>query len=751
MENKKMINYQYEKEAFSTFKNGIRREWALTNGIGGYAGSSLIGAHNRTHQGYLIASLHPPIERYLVFSKINESLSVFAAENTGRSDEKFHSLTDTLKKGAAPAVSTVYNLETSQHRKNGGTCYTQGQEYLVSFSYDGSVHYTYQAGDIMLKKHICLKHGANVCAIAYEIENNGPDASLTLVPLFNFREHSASSRPEDFHFRTSLIDNSLCLIPESHPDTAILFQTSEGIFSDHTPMFDIDMQLQTEVDLETDGLDCHYCPHEVTVFLPAKSHKQISVLCSVIAADETFTDITADTAFDILKEREKYTKSLYETAGIHDDFADRLVLAADQFLCDRASTGYKTVLAGLPWFTDWGRDTMIAFTGLTLCTGRRKDAEEILLTFSKYIRHGIVPNMFPDDNAAPLYNTADASLWYFYAVWQYLQYYPDTAANAFVQENIYPHLKEIISAYKNGTDFSIYMEEDGLIHAGSGLDQITWMDVRVGDWVATPRHGKPVEINALWYNALKVMEELARRYEGDDVLVTGGSATSSSSEVSVTGVSATGLGSHVSVTGVSATGLGSHVMTSHNYAALAELVKASFCRKFWWEEKGCLYDVVDGDEPDDHLRPNQIYAVSLPFTMLSKEQEAKIVAFVKKYLYIGCGLRSLTSDHADYHGIYCGSLPKRDAAYHQGTAWGFLLGGFLSAYAKVHDHSLECTKELLSLLGPVRHHLTDNGCIGSISEIFDGDAPHNPRGCYAQAWSVGETLRAYMQDVLPYM
>ena len=180
MENKKMINYHYEKDAFSTFQEGIRREWALTNGIGGYAGSSLIGAHNRTHQGYLIASLHPPIERYLVFSKINESLSVFAAENTGSSDEKFHPITDTLKKGSVPAVSAVYNLETSQHKKNGETCYTQGQEYLVSFSYDGSVHYTYQAGDITMKKHICLKHGANVCAIAYEIENNGPDASLTL-------------------------------------------------------------------------------------------------------------------------------------------------------------------------------------------------------------------------------------------------------------------------------------------------------------------------------------------------------------------------------------------------------------------------------------------------------------------------------------------------------------------------------------------------------------------------------------------
>jgi len=710
MENKKMITYHYEKDAFPTFQKGLHREWALTNGIGGYAGSSLIGAHNRTHQGYLIASLHPPIERYLVFSKINESLS----------------------------ASAVYNLETSQHKKNGQTCYTQGQKYLISFSYDGSVHYTYQAGDITLKKHVCLKHGANVCAIAYEIENNGPDASLTLVPLFNFREHSASSRPEDFRFHTSLTGNSLCLIPESHPETAILFQTSEGTFSDHTPMFDIDMQLQTEVDLETDGLDCHYCPHEVTVFLPAKSHKQISVLCSVTAADASFTDITTDAAFNILKEREKYTKSLYETADIHDDFADRLVLAADQFLCDRASTGYKTVLAGLPWFTDWGRDTMIAFTGLTLCTGRRQDAEEILLTFSKYIRHGIVPNMFPDDNAAPLYNTADASLWYFYAVWQYLQYYPDTNANAFVKENIYPHLKEIISAYKNGTDFSIYMEEDGLIHAGSGLDQITWMDVRVGDWVATPRHGKPVEINALWYNALKVMEELSTRYEG-------------TADIRDSSVAAPVSDNDVSISNVAAPVSDNDIMTAPDYATLAELVKSSFCQKFWWQEKGCLYDVVDGDEPDDHLRPNQIYAVSLPFTMLSKEQETKIVSFVKEHLYIGCGLRSLTSDHADYHGIYCGSLPKRDAAYHQGTAWGFLLGGFLTAYAKVHDHSPECTKELLTLLEPVRHHLTDNGCIGSISEIFDGDAPHNPRGCYAQAWSVGETLRAYMQDVLPYM
>ena len=364
-----------------------------------------------------------------------------------------------------------------------------------------------------------------------------------------------------------------------------------------------------------------------------------------------------------------------------------------------------TVLAGLPWFTDWGRDTMIAFTGLTLCTKRFKEAEEILLTFARYIRHGIVPNMFPDDNMPPLYNTVDASLWYFYAVYQYLHYNPAAEAETFVKEHIFPHLKGIISAYEKGTDFSIYMEDDGLIHAGSGLDQITWMDVRVGDWVATPRHGKPVEINALWYNALRIMESLCEKFDED----------------------------------------------ASAYRTRANQVKESFNAKFWDSSNQCLFDVVDGDEPDDHIRPNQIYAVSLPFSLLPEEQEKAVVALVEKELFVGCGLRSLAPDHPDYHGIYCGALAKRDAAYHQGTAWGFLLGGFFSAYMKVNHHSSSAAENAVRMLEPVRKHLTDSGCIGSISEIFDGDAPHNPRGCYAQAWSVGEVLRCYCEDILPYL
>ena len=669
-----MITYQYTQKDWTTFKEGIKREWAVTNGIGGYAGSSMIGAHSRTHQGYLIASLHAPIERYLVFSKINETATV--------------------------GTSTV-SFETSQHCASGKTVYTEGQKFLTSFIYDGSVHYTYETDNFSFEKHITLKRNANVCAVAYELT----DCTFTLTPLFNYREHSESSTPDTLKFETFTEDRTFYLVPEKNKDIAIRFQTSEGTFSERETVYDIDMQLQIEVDLETDGLDCHYCPVDLSIAVPANTTKKVSILCSIGDVNERPAPVSGTEAFSILEENARCHAELFEKAGYHDSFANQLVLASDQFLTYRESTKMMTVLAGLPWFTDWGRDTMIAFTGLTLCTKRFKEAEEILLTFARYIRHGIVPNMFPDDNMPPLYNTVDASLWYFYAVYQYLHYNPAAEAEAFVKEQIFPHLKEIISAYEKGTDFSIYMEDDGLIHAGSGLDQITWMDVRVGDWVATPRHGKPVEINALWYNALRIMESLCEKFDED----------------------------------------------ASAYRTRAEQVKESFNAKFWDSANQCLFDVVDGDEPDDHIRPNQVYAVSLPFSLLPEEQEKAVVALVEKELFVGCGLRSLAPDHPDYHGIYCGALAKRDAAYHQGTAWGFLLGGFFSAYMKVNHHSSSAAANAVRMLEPVRKHLTDSGCIGSISEIFDGDAPHNPRGCYAQAWSVGEVLRCYCEDILPYL
>lgn len=673
-----MITYQYTQKDWTTFKEGIKREWAVTNGIGGYAGSSMIGAHSRTHQGYLIASLHAPIERYLVFSKINETVTV--------------------------GTKTV-SFETSQHRASGKTVYAEGQKFLTSFIYDGSVLYAYETDNFSFKKHITLKRNANVCAVSYELTAGDSDCTFTLTPLFNYREHSESSTPDTLKFETFTEDRTFYLVPEKNKDIAIRFQTSEGTFSERKTVYDVDMQLQIEVDLETDGLDCHYCPVDLSIAVPANTTKKVSILCSIGDVNERPAPVSGTEAFSILEENARCHAELFEKAGYHDSFANQLVLASDQFLTYRESTKMMTVLAGLPWFTDWGRDTMIAFTGLTLCTKRFKEAEEILLTFARYIRHGIVPNMFPDDNMPPLYNTVDASLWYFYAVYQYLHYNPAAEAEAFVKEQIFPHLKEIISAYEKGTDFSIYMEDDGLIHAGSGLDQITWMDVRIGDWVATPRHGKPVEINALWYNALRIMESLCEKFDED----------------------------------------------ASAYRTRAEQVKESFNAKFWDSANQCLFDVVDGDEPDDHIRPNQVYAVSLPFSLLPEEQEKAVVALVEKELFVGCGLRSLAPDHPDYHGIYCGALAKRDAAYHQGTAWGFLLGGFFSAYMKVNHHSSSAAANAVRMLEPVRKHLTDSGCIGSISEIFDGDAPHNPRGCYAQAWSVGEVLRCYCEDILPYL
>ena len=673
-----MITYQYTQKDWTTFKEGIKREWAVTNGIGGYAGSSMIGAHSRTHQGYLIASLHAPIERYLVFSKINETVTV--------------------------GTRTV-SFETSQHRASGKTVYAEGQKFLTSFIYDGSVLYAYETDNFSFKKHITLKRNANVCAVSYELTAGDSDCTFTLTPLFNYREHSESSTPDTLKFETFTEDRAFYLVPEKNKDIAIRFQTSEGTFSERETVYDIDMQLQIEVDLETDGLDCHYCPVDLSIAVPANTTKKVSILCSIGDVNERPSPVSATEAFSILEENARCHAELFEKAGYRDSFANQLVLASDQFLTYRESTKMMTVLAGLPWFTDWGRDTMIAFTGLTLCTKRFKEAEEILLTFARYIRHGIVPNMFPDDNMPPLYNTVDASLWYFYAVYQYLNYNPAAEAETFVKEQIFPHLKEIISAYEKGTDFSIYMEDDGLIHAGSGLDQITWMDVRVGDWVATPRHGKPVEINALWYNALRIMESLCEKFDED----------------------------------------------ASAYRTRANQVKESFNAKFWDSSNQCLFDVVDGDEPDDHIRPNQIYAVSLPFSLLPEEQEKAVVALVEKELFVGCGLRSLAPDHPDYHGIYCGALAKRDAAYHQGTAWGFLLGGFFSAYMKVNHHSSSAAENAVRMLEPVRKHLSDSGCIGSISEIFDGDAPHNPRGCYAQAWSVGEVLRCYCEDILPYL
>jgi putative glycogen debranching enzyme len=665
-----MKAYHLNKDALTPMSVGVQKEWVLTNGIGGYAGSSVTGAHARKHHGYLIASLHPPVERFVILSKINECL----IRSSGKKD------------------FTVEQYLAG----DGSTAYREGIEYLNSFTYDGLVHFTTKAPEFTMTKTLAFEHGKNTIAVSYDIQNDGEAATLVLTPLFNYRVHHDASTVDTLKFDTTYEQPEIRLVPQQNKDVTIRLFTDDGTVVPCEEKYTTGMQLQKELDVESDALDDNYTPYQIEFPLDAGCRKKISIVCTIEDAYEkdAFATAAAEMArFDALEKK----------AGYHDELAETLTIAADHFLAYRQSTGLMTVLAGLPWFTDWGRDTMIALTGLTLSTGRYQDARDILTTFARYVHHGMVPNMFPDEGTDPLYNTADASMWYFYAVGKYLDYTGTPEDYAFVQETIYPKLKEIIAAYEHGTDFSIYMEEDGLIHAGSGLDQVTWMDVRVGDWVATPRHGKPVEINALWYHALCLMEEWATRFRED----------------------------------------GSH------YAALAAHAKKSFAKEFWNEKDGCLYDVVDGLEGDASLRPNQIYAVSLPHRMLDADKEKKIVDKVYEKLYAKTGLRSLSPDDKEYHPTYEGCLDKRDHAYHQGTSWGFLLGGFLTAYVHVYGTSKEVITQVDAMLDATREQFY-HGCIGSIAEIFDGDEPHTSRGCYAQAWSVGEILRAYTEDILPY-
>ena len=372
--------------------------------------------------------------------------------------------------------------------------------------------------------------------------------------------------------------------------------------------------------------------------------------------------------------------------------ADVLVKSAAQFVSERASTEGKTILAGFPFFEDWGRDTMIALPGVCLSTGQYDTAKDILRTFAAYEKDGLMPNLFPEGENEPLYNTVDAALLFINCVWLY---YEKTEDGDFVRE-MYPVMERIIEAYRTGTEYGIHMDGDGLIMAGQGLDQVTWMDVRIGDILPTPRHGKPVEINAYWYNALRIMEHLAP-LPGKE---------------------------------------------PGEYDGLAEQVKRSFTEKFWMEEKGCLKDLVSGTGADGQIRCNQIWAVSFPFTMLDEEKEKRVVETVFEKLWTPCGLRTLEKDDLQFHPSYGGEMRERDMAYHQGTVWPFPLGAYYLAYLKVHGYSRAAKEKVKEQMEGLESALRE-GCAGQLPEIYDGAFPTVSRGCFAQAWSVGELIRVY--------
>lgn len=656
------LTFDLNKKDFETYDQGITKEWVMTNGLGGYAGSSVIDSPMRKHHGLLIASLWSPIKRYLILSKLNEVITI--------GDKTY------------PLHSTKYK-----------TSITKGYTNLENFYYDTFPIYTYKVNETLITKEVILKYGVNSVVVKYTITNGSKDSNLTFTPCFNFKPHGDSSTKETLQFETITEDNTITLFPKDE-DYTISYQISEGGFNQSSNQFDEDNYLDFEVETGMEALDTHFSPVTHTLNIASNEPNVFYVQCEIVQNNNTL-DYSGKSSLEgyfneVYSNHVQRMNSLISTAEVESDLGKRLVISADQFIADRKSTNLKTVLAGLPWFSDWGRDTMIAIGGLTIATKQFDTAKEIIKSFARYINNGLLPNMFPDEGLDPLYNSVDASLWYFQAIYQY---YTATGDKELIRD-LYPTLQIIINAFKEGTDFSIYMDDDGLIHAGSGLDQVTWMDVRINGIVVTPRHGKPVEINALWYNGLKIMDSFAKELNLEP-----------------------------------------------EYYSLTEKVQQSFIDKFWNKETKCLNDVVDVNDPT--IRPNQIYAVSLPFTMLDKQLNQSIVDVVYKELYTPTGLRSLDKHHEDYKGVYTGQLIDRDFAYHQGTSWGFLLGGFIEAYKKVYPH-LQNKEIIEKFISPMEDHLY-TGCLGGIAEIFDGDAPHHHRGCYTQAWSVSETLRIFLE------
>ena len=653
---------RYGKRDWTNYERGIEREWLITNGRSGFAGSTITGANSRKYHGLLIACLTSPEERYMILNKLEEQVV---------------------------CEGETYPLTTTKYQKT----IIKGYENEQSFNYDGLPHYRYNINGLVIDKEVALEYEKNTVVIQYTIVNSSKAAVLDITPLLTCREPGEASKKINLTFEKKYQGSELQLIPKYNKQLHIRLWSTEGNFTEEEHLtekvfYNVD---QTTGDSCTEQL---YKPGHYQIDIAPYEKKEVYIICTLEEGKIN--------PKKVVKHEEQRIAKLRNTFKEQRLIAKYLPIAADHFIVQRDSINSKTILAGYPWFLDWGRDTMIAFNGLVLATGRFKDAQEILKSFVLYGKDGLIPNMFPGTKEEPLYNTVDASLWFVHATYSYLVYSNTEESITFVKEEIYPYLKKIIQAYKEGTKFSIHMEEDGLIWAGSGLDQVTWMDVRVNDIVVTPRHGKPVEINALWYNALKIMVCFEKKFENSQ---------------------------------------------EEGYEALAEKVKDSFNKAFWNEADGCLYDVVDEKGGDSSIRPNQIWAVSLPFTRLPEEKEKQVVNKVFEELYTPYGLRSLTPNDAQYHNVYIGKLFDRDMAYHQGTTWGFPIGGFYTAYCKVNHYSKEAVAFVESLVSDQEVDL-ENQCLGSIAEIFDGETPHFARGCYAQAWSVGELLRVYYEDIL---
>ncbi len=581
----------------------------------------------------------------------------------------------------------LYQL--AAHKYSDTVC-PEGFKHLIEFIHTSFPVWVYQAGDFTIKKKVFMVHNSNTTCVLYDIESRREGALLRIYPLVNAR---------DFHYTTR--SGYLSFFQKAEPE-GVKLESSSGFTFSLSSNLEYHSDSKWYYNIEYDVEKCRGLNSQEDNFNPGYFESKLKMGTSRFFIAASTTDISS---FTLEQVDELYTKEINRqnllalNSRLTDPFALKLLKGTDSFVVKNPFSGENTVIAGYHWYSDWGRDTMISLPGLLLISYRFEEARSVLKYFSKYCRRGLIPNTFPAFGGEPVYNTVDASLWFIHSLSRYLEYTKDLLIVADVWDTV----DNIIDNYGKGTDFGIGLDSDNLIQQGP---QLTWMDAKVGEWAVTPRAGKACEVNALWYSALKIACDLG-----------------------------TFLGKDVS-----------------SYETLAAGVALNFENAFWNPETNCLFDLISQDETgnqvkDPAIRPNQIFAVSLPYTMLSPEKEKAIVDRVEKDLLTPFGLKSLSSDHPLYKGQYRGDAMNRDTAYHNGTVWPWLLGAYVKAYRKVHNYSEESLENMRALLQGFDAHLEIAG-IGTISEVFNGDYPHAPGGCIAQAWSVAEILRAYVEDVL---
>ncbi len=634
------------------------REWIEANGIGGWASGTVSGCHTRRYHGLLVAATRPPGGRMVLLSKLPETLVV--------GDDRFE-------------------LDVNRYT---GAVHPRGHELMERFSLDPFPTFVYRAGGVRLRKTIAAVHGENTTVLVYEVLEAPGSFTLELSPLIAYRDtHGLQRANAAIRFADTSFKNGVFRARPYDRAPELFLQASRATFEARP-----DWYFRFEYARESErGLDAH---EDLFSYGAFRRELGTGDRFGVIASTG---DVAGRDPFALLDKQRARRTIAADIVAKDDDVARTLALSADAFVVRRGED-LRTIIAGYPWFADWGRDTMIALPGVCLAAERPDDAKKILRAFARSVDRGMLPNRFPDAGEAPEYNTVDATLWFFVAAHRYLE---ATGDEEFVLGELLPVFEDIVLWHERGTRYGIRVDDDGLLRAGEPGVQLTWMDARVGDWAVTPRHGKPVEIQALWYNALRIVADLRKR---------------------------AGRAAEAAV-----------------LLERAKQVKERFVEVFWNGPASCLYDVVDGDRKDASIRPNQIFALSLPFPLLPKDKARDVLAVIEEKLLTPYGLRSLAPADPAYRGRYEGDSASRDGAYHQGTVWSWLLGPYADALVRTNGAVGKAkAKKAIEGLTP---HLLEAG-LGTISEIFDGDPPHAPRGCPAQAWSVGEALRVWRDCAL---